>query len=279
MASSLRLFDRLPLLLRRALSFVRHILCVRARSLALRRPLCPPSQAARAAVLELPRRNPPVCRRRRHRRSPPNNTSPLFSPKTQEEKEKYPASSMNAFGGMFAAAVGYQDPYHRMAALQDPSMHHHHHTHVAAAAAHHNHHHHGYKVPRVYFKIPRVLPYKEQKEKFESDDFFKKLAREAEVRERERVAISTKMSWTFLESSLTASLHSFVALDDSYLYETYCSHCELVVIHPQRHCYHQVRYTGYRDRPLHERQAKFQQGLRDGNVEIVSSSRERPALE
>ncbi len=32
----------------------------------------------------------------------------------------------------------------------------------------------------------------------------------------------------------------------------------------------QVRYTGYRDRPLHERQTKFQHALRDGNVEIVS---------
>ncbi len=107
---------------------------------------------------------------------------------------------MNAFGGMFAAAaaVGYhhhhhQDPYHRhMAATaayggQDPAAMHHHHQ--AAAAAHHHyghhhhhhHHHHGYKVPRVYFKIPRVLPYKEQREKFETDDFFKKLARESEV--------------------------------------------------------------------------------------------------
>lgn len=92
---------------------------------------------------------------------------------------------MNAFGGMFAAAAaaGYQDPYHRMAALhQDPTgMHHHHAHHAAAAAAAAHHHHHQYKVPRVYFKIPRVLPYKEQKEKFETDDFFKKLIREAEV--------------------------------------------------------------------------------------------------
>ena len=83
-----------------------------------------------------------------------------------------------AFGGMFAAAAaaGYQDPY-RMAALQDQSsyVHPHHHPH------HHAHAHHQYKVPRVYFKIPRVLPYKEQKEKFETDDFFKKLMREAEV--------------------------------------------------------------------------------------------------
>lgn len=109
---------------------------------------------------------------------------------------------MNAFGGMFAGA--YQDPY-RMA-LPDPagmSMHAHH--------AHHMQHvHHGYKVPRIYFKIPRVLPYKEQKEKFETDDFFKKLARESEA-----------------------------------------------------------RYTGFRDRPLHERQAKFQQACREGQIELA----------
>jgi CRISPR/Cas system-associated endonuclease Cas3-HD len=93
---------------------------------------------------------------------------------------------MNAFGGMFAAAAaaGYhQDPYHRMAVLhhhQDPAA-----AAAAAAAMHHHHahhHHHAYKVPRIYFKIPKVLPFKEQKEKFDSDDLFKKLARESEVR-------------------------------------------------------------------------------------------------
>ena len=44
-----------------------------------------------------------------------------------------------------------------------------------------------YKVPRIYFKIPRVLPYKEQKEKFETDDYFKKLARESEVKKRNSI--------------------------------------------------------------------------------------------
>ena len=110
-------------------------------------------------------------------------------------------SEMNAFGGMFAAAGYHQaaaaaaDPYSRMAAagIPDPTgaataaalMHHHH---TAAAAAHHMHHQytsaaaaHQYKVPRLYFKIPRVLPYKDQREKFESDDYFKKLQRESEV--------------------------------------------------------------------------------------------------
>ena len=32
----------------------------------------------------------------------------------------------------------------------------------------------------------------------------------------------------------------------------------------------EVRYTLHRDRPVHERQAKFQQGCRDGHTEIVS---------
>ena len=31
----------------------------------------------------------------------------------------------------------------------------------------------------------------------------------------------------------------------------------------------QVRYTLYRDRPLHERQAKFHQGCIEGHVEVV----------
>ncbi len=87
--------------------------------------------------------------------------------------------------------IGLQDPSAAAAAMHH---HHHHHHHAAAAAAHHHYghhhhgHHHGYKVPRVYFKIPRVLPYKEQREKFEADDFFKKLAREAEVRKKDAVS-------------------------------------------------------------------------------------------
>ena len=32
----------------------------------------------------------------------------------------------------------------------------------------------------------------------------------------------------------------------------------------------EVRFTLYRDRPAHERQAKFQAGCRDGHTEIVS---------
>ena len=35
----------------------------------------------------------------------------------------------------------------------------------------------------------------------------------------------------------------------------------------------EVKYTLYRDRPAHERQAKFQSGCRDGHTELVSRSR------
>jgi len=33
----------------------------------------------------------------------------------------------------------------------------------------------------------------------------------------------------------------------------------------------QVRYTGYRDRPLEERQVRFQNGCREGHTELVST--------
>ena len=62
---------------------------------------------------------------------------------------------------------------------------------------------------RLLFKLPRVV--QDQREKFESEDLFKKHVREGEV-----------------------------------------------------------RYTLHRDRPVHERQAKFQAGCRDGHTEIVS---------
>jgi hypothetical protein len=61
--------------------------------------------------------------------------------------------------------------------------------------------------PRYIFKMPRVVP--NQKEKFESDDLFKRLHRDGEV-----------------------------------------------------------RYTGFRDRPIDERQLRFQTGCREGHTEI-----------
>jgi hypothetical protein len=69
--------------------------------------------------------------------------------------------------------------------------------------------HHQPKPPRHFLlHIPRVIP--DQKARFEGDDIFKKLSREAEV-----------------------------------------------------------RYTGYRDRPMEERRARFQNGVRDGHTELA----------
>ncbi|XP_068233904.1 protein big brother-like [Palaemon carinicauda] len=62
--------------------------------------------------------------------------------------------------------------------------------------------------PRMMFKMPRVVP--DQKGKFESDELFRRLARETEV-----------------------------------------------------------RYTGYRDRPLEERRQRFQAGIREGHAEMA----------
>ncbi|XP_046383409.1 uncharacterized protein LOC124153992 [Ischnura elegans] len=92
----------------------------------------------------------------------------------------------------------------------------HHHPH------HYNHHHHHPGLydptatlvappppkPRFVFKMPRVVP--DQKAKFESDELFRRLSRESEV-----------------------------------------------------------RFTGYRDRPLEERQVRFQNGCREGHTEIA----------
>ncbi|XP_043261245.1 protein big brother-like [Colletes gigas] len=62
--------------------------------------------------------------------------------------------------------------------------------------------------PRFMFKVPRVVP--DQKDKFGSDELFRRLCRESEV-----------------------------------------------------------RYTGYRDRPVEERRVRFQNGCREGHTEIA----------
>ncbi|XP_042907443.1 protein big brother isoform X2 [Parasteatoda tepidariorum] len=63
------------------------------------------------------------------------------------------------------------------------------------------------QLPRFVFKMPRVVP--DQESKFQSDELFRRLCRESEV-----------------------------------------------------------RYTGYRDRPIEERQMRFQAACRDGHTEV-----------
>jgi hypothetical protein len=64
------------------------------------------------------------------------------------------------------------------------------------------------QLPRFFFKMPRVV--QDQKSKFESDELFRRLSRESEV-----------------------------------------------------------RYTGFRDRPLEERQIRFQNACREGHTEVA----------
>jgi len=85
-----------------------------------------------------------------------------------------------------------------------------HHPHVHPYQTHQQEHQELPKYSRLLFKLPRVV--QDQREKFESEDLFKKHVREGEV-----------------------------------------------------------RYTLHRDRPVHERQAKFQAGCRDGHTEISFS--------
>lgn len=103
--------------------------------------------------------------------------------------------------------ISYNHGYDGDMAVRTASApgHHHHSTGVYSSSLEKVH-----KSPRIFFKMPRVVP--NQKERFETEDIFKKNTKDQEV-----------------------------------------------------------RYTPYRERPMHERQSKFQQGLREGHVEVSLS--------
>lgn len=91
------------------------------------------------------------------------------------------------------------------------------------------------RAPRFVFKMPRVVP--DQKTKFESDELFRRLSRESEV----------KIAFRGMTEEL---------------------------IPPERECqlkvrFLKVKYTGFRDRPVEERQVRFQTGCREGHTEIA----------
>ncbi|RWS29975.1 protein big brother-like protein [Leptotrombidium deliense] len=88
------------------------------------------------------------------------------------------------------------------------------------------------QLPRFIFKMPRVV--QDQKSKFESDELFRRLSRESEVRLRSLRRCTNTVSVT--EVPLKT-----------------------------------VRYTGFRDRPVDERQIRFQNSCREGHTETVSN--------
>ena len=89
--------------------------------------------------------------------------------------------------------------------------------------------------------MPRVVP--EQKQKYENDETFRKLARESEVN-------ITK----YLSSNGDSRTHD----------RTHYWNCTLF--------FHQIKYTAYRDRSHEERVVRFQTEIRDGQAHIVSIS-------
>lgn len=54
--------------------------------------------------------------------------------------------------------------------------------------------------PRFFFKMPRVVP--EQKSKFESDELFRRLSRECEVRNDEMIFFWRNFVWLWSDSRI-----------------------------------------------------------------------------
>ena len=111
------------------------------------------------------------------------------------------------------------------------------------------------QLPRFFFKMPRVV--QDQKSKFESDELFRRVSRESEVR-----ALMLFYNRSFFTIDFTAFLFEVLVLNQS-----------VFVLTSSVFCNAQVRYTGFRDRPLQERQLRFQSACREGHTDLVSSWR------
>lgn len=128
--------------------------------------------------------------------------------------------------------------------------------------------------------MPRVVP--DQRSKFENEEFFRKLSRECEVRRRGSPFSPSLPPWVKFPRAAEGpgqprtssqlrrepsrrrgeaqSVHSAAPLSPG-LAPPDCAPCS-----PQ------IKYTGFRDRPHEERQARFQNACRDGRSEIVSGA-------
>ena len=95
------------------------------------------------------------------------------------------------------------------------------------------------QLPRFLFKMPRV--HQDQKSKYDSDELFRRLGRESEVRSR----LTCRLAPPHQPLSNLISCTPLV----------------------------QVRYTGFRDRPLQERQIRFKNACLEGHTDLVSIAR------
>lgn len=107
------------------------------------------------------------------------------------------------------------------------------------------------QLPRFLFKMPRV--HQDQKSKYESDELFRRLSRESEVR-----VLLNLSSAQLLPATCHLQIHRL----------RYLTHDLLLFLSPADHP--QIRYTGFRDRPLQERQLRFKNACAEGHTDLVS---------
>ena len=105
--------------------------------------------------------------------------------------------------------------------------------------------------------MPRVVP--DQKTKFETDELFKKLSQDVDVRCYRSVGDKLANQSGYFAKDVATSFSSVFGV-------LFCA-CSVLVI---RACT-QVKFTGYKERPVEERKRKFLEDIHEGHSTVVSN--------
>ncbi|KAK2085234.1 hypothetical protein P7K49_036534 [Saguinus oedipus] len=136
--------------------------------------------------------------------------------------------------------------------------------------------------------MPRVVP--DQRSKFENEEFFRKLSRECEVRQAGGSEAAARPEWARAEKSLGGAVPrrrgrrargGAISPGQPSPAASACPYrrragragaqaARRIWLLISGRLALQIKYTGFRDRPHEERQARFQNACRDGRSEIVS---------
>lgn len=115
-------------------------------------------------------------------------------------------------------------------------------------------------------KMPRVVP--DQRSTFDNDELFRRLSRECEVKFKKfycRVTFFHGSFGSFLKFEMAEWFITYrwtrISLPTNSRKKGFVDGFVL---------WFQVKYTGFRDRPLEERQLRFQTECREGHADIVS---------
>lgn len=111
--------------------------------------------------------------------------------------------------------------------------------------------------------MPRVVP--DQKNKYETDELFKKLSQEVDVSSSLQAYTQPWNSTLIIQPlySTTCIVHPPPLVCSTSLHILHILHILLYCV------YVQVKFTGYRDRPVEERKRKFLEDLQEGHSVIV----------